>query len=180
MMKIKIQWKWILLISIVFFLFLFFVLPKVAFYSKDIIGEVASPDTSLIYSKSDLYEMAESYGELGRKVYIQLRWTFDLIWPFVYTLFLLLWTFKLLEYISRKRRLRYGFLLPIISMGFDFLENIGATIVIARYPLKSNIIATITPVMTFIKWITVLGSILVLMYLIILIVISKITKAKAS
>ena len=88
-------------------------------YSNEVIGEWESPDTSLIYSEADLYDMAENYGEMGRKAYIKLRWTFDLVWPFVYTLFLVLWAIKILEYIPENRRLRYIFVLPAISMFFD-------------------------------------------------------------
>lgn len=32
--------------------------------------------------------MAEAYGESGRQAYIRARFTFDLVWPLVYTLFL--------------------------------------------------------------------------------------------
>lgn len=180
MIKTKIQCKWLVIVSTVFIIFIIFVLPQMTKYSNEVIGKFDSPDTSLIYSGSDLYNMAENYGESGRKAYITLRWTFDLIWPFVYTLFLLLWTFKLLEYNLNKKWLRYVFILPVVSMGFDFMENIGSTIVMARYPLESGIIATLTPVITFIKWLTVLGSVLVLVYLIIKIVVSKIKKARAS
>ena len=41
-----------------------------------------------MYSTSDLYEMAQSYGADGRGLYVKARFTFDLVWPLVYTLFL--------------------------------------------------------------------------------------------
>lgn len=99
-MKTKIQWKWVIGASVVFLLFLSFVLPQIASYSSEAIGQSESPDQSFLYSGSQLYDLAESYGEGGRKTYILLRWTFDLVWPVVYTLFLVVWTIKLVEYIQ--------------------------------------------------------------------------------
>lgn len=173
-MKIKISWKWVIIVSVMFGIFIAFILPKVDSYSSKKIGPFKSPDTSLIYSAEDLYQMAENYGELGRDVYIKLRWTFDIIWPILYTLFLVLWTIKLLEYISINKVSRYLFVIPIAGVAFDLLENIGATIVMFRYPLKSGIIANITPIMTFLKWITLSGSFLIIIILMVLIGWSKI------
>lgn len=144
------------------------------------IGQFKSPDTSLIYSDKDLYQMAEIYGESGRDVYIKLRWTFDIIWPTLYTLFLVLWTMKLLKYISINKYSRYLFIVPIVGMMLDFMENLGTTIVMFRYPLKSGIIANITPIMTFLKWITLSGSFLIIIILVILIGLSKVKNIRDS
>lgn len=175
-MKTTIQWKWVIGTSVLFLLFLVFVLPQVSNYSSKAIGQTESPDQSFIYSGSQLYGLAERYGEAGRRTYIQLRWTFDLIWPVVYTLFLVTWTIKLVEYTSSKSWMKYLVALPIMALLFDFLENIGATIVMARYPLESGIVQVITPIVTFIKWITVLGSFLLLLLLIVIVLTSKIKK----
>ncbi|MGB3160555.1 MAG: hypothetical protein WBA84_04835 [Carnobacterium sp.] len=177
-METKIQWKWVIGASVLFLLFLIFILPRVSAYSSETIGKSESPDQSFLYSGSQLYELAESYGESGRKTYILLRWTFDLVWPIVYTLFLVAWTIKLMEYASDNRRMRFLVFVPIAAAFFDFSENIGATIVMLRYPLKSGIIQTITPVATGIKWITSSLSFLLLLVLIIKIIGSKIKRIK--
>lgn len=137
-------------------------------------GEGKSPDTSLLYSAEDLYDMAQGYGGSGRELYIKLRWTFDVVWPIVYTSFLVLWIIKLSAYVHIKRFPSYLFIFPILGMGFDFLENIGSTIVMMRYPLGSGIIARITPLMTFLKWATLSGSILIFLALIVLSIVTKI------
>lgn len=157
-MKKTLSWKWVLIASTLFALFIVFVLPQVATYSNEALGDSVSPDTSLFYSAKDIYQMAENYGPSGRAAYINLRWTFDLVWPLIYTLFLVLWIIKLSQYLSFYKVTRFLFILPIIGMVLDFLENIGATIIMYRYPLSSRIIATITPVMTFLKWITLSES----------------------
>ena len=56
------------------------------------------------------------------------------------------------------------------------MENIGTTIVMARYPLHSNILSNITPFMTLIKWVSISISFLAIIVLLILIILSKINK----
>ena len=174
MIKTRILWKWVIVVSLIFLVFLTSILPQISNYSDKTIREAKSPDTSLIYSKSDLYDLAKSYGESGRTTYIQLRWTFDVIWPLIYTSFLLVWIIKLLEYLPSIKWLRYLSILPLISIFFDLMENIGTTIVMARYPLQSNIVANITPFMTLIKWVTISCSFLAIIVLVLLIILSKI------
>jgi hypothetical protein len=53
-------------------------------------------------------------------------------------------------------------LAPILGMLFDFLENITASIVINRYPALSPVSANLAPVFTFLKWVFVGGSFLIL------------------
>ena len=73
---------------VVFVLFTALVLPQQARLADGSSGGAGSPDLSLWYSADDLYAMAESYGEAGRDAYVRARFTFDLVWPVVYTLFL--------------------------------------------------------------------------------------------
>lgn len=169
MINEKLSWEWVIVASVVFVIFSIFILPKVDKYSKKMLGQSKTPDTSFIYSSEDLYNMAENYGEIGRRVYIKLRWTFDVIWPIIYTSFLVLWTIKLSEYIIMDKFPSYLFIIPIIGTTFDFLENIGATIVMYRYPSKSGLIGRITPLMTFLKWIILGGAVLMIIILIFLI-----------
>lgn len=178
MIKKRVQWKWVIVATIIFMVFLILVLPQMDEYSAKVIGDFGSPDTSLIYSGADLYDMAESYGESGRAAYIKLRWTFDLVWPFVYTLFFVLWTLKLLEYVPRTSWTKHLVIVPLVAMFLDFMENLGATIVMARYPLASGLIASITPLMTSLKWLAISASSLILIVLLIVIVIDKAKKSK--
>lgn len=177
-MKSKLSWKWVIIVSVIFAIFIAFVLPQIDSYSNKITGQTKSPDTSLIYSAEDLYKMAESYGESGRATYIKLRWTFDLVWPIIYTLFLVLWAIKISEYTAKNKASRVLFVIPIIGMIFDFLENLGASILMYRYPLKSGLIANITPIMTLAKWITLSGFLLGTLFLLLFIGISNIRSSK--
>ncbi|MDX9888292.1 MAG: hypothetical protein RBS51_03400 [Anaerovoracaceae bacterium] len=180
MIKKRVQWKWVIVATIIFMVFLILVLPQMAEYSAKVIGDFGSPDTSLIYSGADLYDMAESYGESGRAAYIKLRWTLDFVWPFVYTLFFVLWTLKLLGYVPRTSWTKHLVIFPLVAMFLDFMENLGATIVMARYPLSSGLIASLTPLMTSAKWLAISASSFIVAALIIATIIKKVKKPNSN
>ncbi len=178
MRKRTVKWIWVMLASVGFILFVTLVLPWISDYGTRIIGDVDSPDESFIYSAKDLYAMAKSFGPSGRRNYILLRWTFDVIWPLVYTTFLVLWIAKLTSYLKGGRWVESLYFLPIAAMILDFIENIGATIVMMRYPSSSGAMAYVTPVATFLKWGVIFlsfGMVLILMVSLIYQRIRKVT-----
>ncbi len=150
-----------LIAVIIFLLFTALVLPKQAANADA--GGIGSPDTSLIYTAGDLYSIAEAYGPEGRAEYVRVRFTFDLIWPVVYFAFLTTAT----SWISRKACapnslwLRAN-LIPAIGTAFDYLENITAALVFGRYPARTPVADVLAPVTTFLKWIFIGASFVVL------------------
>lgn len=144
--------------------FMFTVLPFMSRMIINIVGDIPSPDTSLVYSGDELYNMAENYGAMGRRVYIIQRVSFDVVWPLVYGMFIFTTigcTFKDSKYF------KYLISIPFLAVGFDFLENIGSTFTFLIYPTRNEFLLTVTPVFTFIKWIYVsLGFILSLVLLV--------------
>jgi len=83
--------------TVVFILFTALVLPRQAAEAESISSGAGSPDTSFWYTPDDLYRMVEAYGPAGRQAYLWARWTFDLVWPLVYTAFLSLtisWVYR--------------------------------------------------------------------------------------
>jgi hypothetical protein len=148
---------------VIFLLFSILVLPS-QMAKVDAFGEdVGSPDLSLFYSPQDLYNMAEAYGEEGREAYIQARFTFDLIFPILYTLFLTMaisWLF--IRGVSPYSWLRITNIVPVIGMVFDYLENISASLVIGHYPAQTAIIDSLAPIFTLLKWVFIAGAFLLL------------------
>lgn len=144
--------------------FMFSVLPLMSKMIADIVGDIPSPDTSLIYSGDELYDMAENYGTLGRRVYVIQRVSFDVVWPLVYGMFIFTTigcTFK------NSKFYKYLIVLPFLAVGFDYLENIGSTLTFLVFPTRNEVLLSITPMFTFIKWIFVsLGFTLSLVLLI--------------
>jgi hypothetical protein len=156
----KISTGWVTLLAlIVFLLFSALVLPSQASRAEAETGDAGGPDTSLFYSSEDLYRWAEEYGPAGRAAYIRTRFTFDVIWPLVYTVFLVTatsWVYRqAFRADSRWRRLN---LAPILGAAFDFLENISAAIVMGRYPDQTPLVDTLAPVFTLLKWVLIGAS----------------------
>lgn len=155
---------WISLGSFVLFLlFSILVLPAQASKTEVFSGDSGTPDQSFYYSSEDLYRMAESYGLEGRSSYIQARFTFDLIWPILYTLFLttsISWVYA--RILSMDNTLRLVNVLPCLGILFDYLENIFAALIMYRYPLPTSIIDSLTPIFTMLKWLMISCSFFVL------------------
>ena len=153
----------------VFILFMLLVLPKMAGRLSEMTGVTQSPDTSFIYSATDLYAMAEAYGAEGRAYYIYQRFTFDLIWPLVYLLFFLALITLLYRQLPSTSSLRLVNLLPFAGVLFDLLENSGAAYVMYRYPEPVPFLAALVPVFTIFKWLFIgLSSLAILAGVVIL------------
>ncbi len=156
----RVSTSWVALLAlVVFLLFSALVLPRQAVRAQQDSGDVGSPDLSLIYSADDLYRMAEAYGEQGRVDYVRARFTFDLAWPLVYTLFLgtaISWLY------ARAFRPDSGWqranLVPLLAALFDLLENVSTSLVMLRYPDPTAVIDGLAPVFTLLKWVFVGGS----------------------
>jgi len=160
----KISTGWVVLVSLVIFiLFAALVLPGQSAGSQSQREAIGSPDLSIYYSAADLYRMADAYGELGRAAYIQARFTFDLIWPLVYTFFLattISWLFQ--RAIPAKSILQRANLMPMLGMVFDFLENISTSLVMWRYPAQTPIVDWLAGIFTALKWALIGGSFIML------------------
>ena len=137
---------------IIFALFIGWVLPGEAERSGAATGGGESPDSSFYYSAGDLYEMAESYGEEGRAYYIRARFTFDLIWPLAYGLFLTAALTQLYRFLRPEGKGRLVNLLPTAAVGFDYTENIAASLVMYRYPERTPVVANVSTGFTMLKW----------------------------
>lgn len=157
---------WVALLSLIVFAgFIATVLPDQAAKADAAYGEDAeSPDSSFFYTADQLYAMAESYGDSGRAAYVQARFTFDVIWPLVYTAFLatsISWVLG--KAFAPESRWRLANLVPVIGMLFDYLENIAAALVMMRYPDPTPVVDSLASVFTMIKWTFVNGSFVVLL-----------------
>lgn len=151
---------WVALAALVIFLlFSVLVLPRQSATAGEVAGDAGSPDMSFYYSAEDLYQMAEAYGEQGRGAYIRARFTFDLIWPLVYTLFLataISWLFSK-AFVPDSRWQRAN-LAPVLGALFDYLENISTSLVMGRYPAQTAVVDVLASVFTALKWVFLGGS----------------------
>ena len=157
----KITNGWVAFLAlVVFLLFAGLVLPGQATSVETYSGNAGSPDLSFYYSAQDLYHMAEVYGDQGRGAYVRARFTFDLIWPLVYTFFLctaISWVYT--RAFTADSLWRGANLVPVLAMLFDYLENLSASLVMLRYPHPTIVVDSLAPLFTMLKWVLVIGSV---------------------
>ena len=168
----RISSGWVALAGLIIFLaFTALVLPGQAEQAESYSAEIGSPDSSFFYGADQLYQFAENYGSQGRQDYIRARWTFDVVWPLVYTLFLT----TAISLLIKKAEVVDGFLkylnlIPILGMTLDFMENAAASVVMARYPLNTPILPYLAGVFTALKWLSIGGSFLALLIVLLLVI----------
>lgn len=145
----------------IFILFTSLVLPA---QSAAMRSEAGSPDLSFYYTADDLYRMAESYGEQRRRDYVIARFTFDVIWPVVYTFFLATatsWLFQ--RAFPPDSFLRLMNLTPLLAAFFDFLENASTSWVMLLYPESAGIVAHLAGFFTVAKWLLLVDCLALLL-----------------
>jgi hypothetical protein len=150
----QVSTSWLALLALVIFLlFVALVLPSQAARADENASGAPTPDLSIYYSAQDLYHWAEAYGPLGRQAYIRARLTFDVIWPLVYTFFLVTatsWSYK--RAVAPQSAWQYVNLIPLLGMLFDFLENFSTSMVMLRFPQPTLVLASLAGVFTMVKW----------------------------
>lgn len=148
---------------IIFILFTILVLPKQTTEANKSNADLGTPDLSIFYTPDELYRMAEAYGEAGRQAFIQVRLTFDVVWPLIYLLFLstsISWL--LLNSLPPDSRFLRVNLLPLLATLLDYLENFSNILIMSRYPMHTIIIEWLAPIFTLLKWMMVGASFVVL------------------
>jgi hypothetical protein len=149
----------VLLFLMVFIAFIAAVLPRQSAEAEQYTGPAGSVDTSFSYTPQALLDTAEAYGQTGRAAYVRARWTFDVAWPLVYTVFLLTASSYLLKKVfSLSGGWRLLNLLPLAAALFDLVENAAASGVMLAYPDRPLIIAWVAAIATPLKWVLVGAS----------------------
>ncbi len=160
----RVSTGWVALaMTVLFLLFTALVLPAQAGQAEAETGGAPSPDTSFFYTPAELYAMAEAYGASGRQAYVRARFTFDLIWPVVYMVFLatvISWLYG--RAFPEKSRLQLANLAPVLGALFDYLENVSTSLVMIRHPARTPVVPFLAPVFTAVKWVFVGGSFVLL------------------
>ncbi|TFD92950.1 hypothetical protein [Jeotgalibacillus sp. R-1-5s-1] len=151
------NWKTWLIAVLIFAGFIGFILPNEAAESSRVTGTSESPDGSFFYTPETLFAIADTYGEEGRAYYVRARYTFDVVWPIAYFLFLTT-TIGVLFKPFRQSKWRWFILLPLFGMIFDFLENLSTSLVMSFYPEELTFFAVVAPLFTAIKWSCIYGS----------------------
>ena len=140
----------------IFILFMIFVLPGQSEKAATYTPADGSFDTSFFYSPDSVYDKIDSYGEEGRKAYIINRWTFDLVFPFVYGLFMLSGiAFSVKRFKGRIFSSHIWTRIAFIAVLFDLLENTFVTLAMVNFPQQYGFLAYCATISTLMKWVFV-------------------------
>ena len=142
------------------YLFLMFVLvlsPLVFILSNSLYEVNFSPDTMFFYSADDFYKMIDIIGQSGRRFYLITRWTFDLLYPLIYGVFL----YQLMHTFKQKQTLIIY--LPFTAVIFDYLENTLASLLTVFYKSHINFLVYVLQVFSLLKWLFLILSIIYLL-----------------
>ena len=171
----KVTTKQVIGFTILFLLFTGLVLPFISSYTTEMIGVSESPDTNFSFNLIKLYNIVDSYQRDGRIFYITMRWTFDIVWPLVYTLFLV----SSIAYLSRETNCKLAIkplYFPLLAVLFDLLENINATIIMLLYPTRVDGFGYLLFTSSIIKWIAITISFVIVILLTVRLIIKSFKK----
>ena len=101
------------------------------------------------------------YGESGRQFYIVMRWTFDVLWPLVYTGFFISITGYLSIKLSNQISMT-AITIALLAVLFDLLENILATINVGMYPERSLFLLRLLQGTSLLKWLFIVLTMIVI------------------
>ena len=160
----KASWPIVVITLFAYLMFMVLVLPRVSEYTASVTNNGPSPDTSFIYTSSELYEIFSEYGAEGRTSYVILRLTFDMIWPIAYTAFVLSITALLLKKLNWERYVVL-LLIPLAPLFLDYIENILLSTYVLAYPKELVVFGTIASGISLLKWLMIGVSYFFVLYL---------------
>lgn len=152
-LKTKATPRNLILVSLIFGLFVLIGLPLDRLWAKSA-GITEAIDTRLYSDPGTLMRLAEAYGATGRRFTLLERFTFDLIWPLIYGSFLLVLSAFLIKRLQKSRIWDSLFIVIILGLGLDLLENLSETVFLALYPNAPLFWAWLCGTMTLFKWLS--------------------------
>jgi hypothetical protein len=113
-------------------------------------------DLRFAYNKAEVMNLFTKLGDEGRKTYMIIELTADLIYPIIYTLLLV----GLLFRFSKDSVFENIMYFPFLILFFDYLENFNIVYMLNSYPEISSLHVDIGAFFTKLKWIMVFLSVL--------------------
>ncbi|KAF0130106.1 MAG: Uncharacterized protein FD155_1892 [Bacteroidetes bacterium] len=157
---------YLLSIVLLFGVWLYFTLqvfPSVEFPFEN--KELKILDVRLWYSEEDVFELFQSLGNQGRAIYFYQVAVIDMIYPLVYG-FLLFLIIRLLSnrYLFFKQHSVFVYF-PLMAASADILENLNTVLMLYLFPKVIDILCFIGSIFSFSKWLLVVFSILIIMFI---------------
>jgi hypothetical protein len=117
-------------------------------------------DKRFRYTPDDAYALLSAYGVAGRRRYVRNAVMLDLLFPFAYGMFLTLVGMRVSLWLCTPSGfLRHVSLLPLLAVGFDYLENTSLVVLALKYPRRMTPLARLSSTFTSLKWVTIATSV---------------------
>ena len=142
-------------------------------------GEYNMLDLFFGYSMGEAFSLLEGIGEGGRAAHLYATAFADMIYPFIYSIFLSLLLAQMIKKIlSTGSYYSYFVIFPFFIMVFDFIENSAIITMILSFPDITETMAEVGSIAGIAKWCST-GLVIILVIIIaISILIKKITLGK--
>jgi hypothetical protein len=141
------------------------VMPAQSLASQAYAGTWGGPDGHFFYTPDALYAHLATWGEAGRRQYINFRLGLDIGFALTYTAFLITVTGVALRKawpgMAQRRRL---LLLALIPMSCDLLENALGIALVSAFPARFDALAWLATGITTLKWVSLALAHVVMVY----------------
>ena len=117
-------------------------------------------DKRFTYTPDEAYALLSAYGVAGRRRYARNALMLDVLFPLAYGMFLTLVGLRVSLWLCMPSGfLRHVSLLPLLAVGFDYLENTSVVILAWKYPKRMAPLVRLSSTFTSLKWVTVAASV---------------------
>jgi hypothetical protein len=147
---------WTLLLAVgIYAFYLASVMPAQSRESQAYAGDWAGPDRQFFYTPEEFYTQIATWGDAGRRHYVDFRLGLDIGFALSYAAFLITVT----GVAGRKawphdRRRQLLLLIPLVPMGCDLLENALGIALVSSFPQRYPGVAWLAAVATAAKWLS--------------------------
>jgi len=161
------------IVSTAAYVFAFMViLPQMSFIVEQASQLTITPDSDLFYNFDRLMYIRRLYNKAGIEAYVMTRFTYDLLWPIIYTFFTVSTLGYFGQYMERTKVLSLVYALPIGAVVFDVFENSFCSIFFME--MGPHFLGYLAVLFSGLKWLMVFGMMVAQCVLLILYVIKKI------
>ncbi|MEO8444885.1 MAG: hypothetical protein ABI567_07775 [Gammaproteobacteria bacterium] len=145
---------WTIALAVAFYaLYLTTIMPAQSAESLSYAGNWGGPDRHLFYTPDELYAQVSTWGDRGRRQYVNFRLGLDIGFAISYAAFLVTVTGVAVRRAwPGAPRPRLLLLVPLVPMAFDLLENILGIALVGAFPQRLVGLAWIAAGATAIKW----------------------------
>lgn len=146
---------------ILFILAMVFLLPYMSSLGEEL---PASLDTNFFYSVADLKTAILLFNDSQAELYINIRWSYDILWPLVYTFFFVMLTIKFADSTSSKKSHWLFIILSFFPFVFDMMENTFITLILFSDIFKTNPFYLLAAISSSMKWISIFAVFIIIGY----------------